>query len=158
MNKFIGEPCDLNINMINLCLSYLSELLSSEFILLCMFIVISKWIHRSLYALLSSNLDMLHRFWVHVIWVSKFKISVCSVEEKLEFFVNYESLTTLKMLKFSFPRQWTIEGLSIWTLPEGSQLSVHPGCIYIYHRSYIYIYELQIKIYRYHQKNIIKFS
>ena len=58
-------------------------MLSSVFVLLCMFIVISKWIYGSLHALLQSNLDMLHRFWVHVIWVPKLRISVCMCGRKI---------------------------------------------------------------------------
>ena len=42
MNKFSGERCFPNTNKINLCLWQLSEMLSSEFIALCMFIVISN--------------------------------------------------------------------------------------------------------------------
>ena len=132
MNKFNGESCFQNTNMIHLCLSQLSKMLSSVFILLSMFIVISKWIHESLHALLSSNLDMLHWFWVHVIWVPKLKISVCMCGRKIWVLCklwwmvatvqkfHYEALKTLKMLWFSVLRQWIIGGLSIWTLPGGS--------------------------------------
>ena len=36
---------------------------------------------------------------------------------------HYEVLKTLKMLWFPALRQWSLGGLSIWTLPAGSQLS-----------------------------------
>ena len=83
---------------------------------------------------------MLHRFWVHVIWLPKLKISVWMYGRKIWVLCklwwmvaavqkfHYEALKTLKMLQFSILRQWTIGSLSIWTLPGGSQLSMHPGC------------------------------
>ena len=88
-------------------------MLSSVFILLCMFIVISKWIHGSLHALLQSNLDMLHRFWVHVIWVPKLRISVCMCGRKILVLCklwwmvaivqkfHYEPLKTLDVMIFN---------------------------------------------------------
>ena len=42
---------------------------------------------------------------------------------------HYEALKTLQMLWFPTLRQGTLPGLSIWTLPEGSQLPVHPSWI-----------------------------
>ena len=108
-------------------------MLSSVFVLLCMFIVISKWIYGSLHALLESNLDMLHRFWVHVIWVPKLKISVCMCGRKIWVLCKlwwmgatvrkfyYEALKTFKMLWFSVLRQWT--------LPGSSQLPGVSSCI-----------------------------
>ena len=78
-------------------------------------------------------------FWVHVIWVPKLKISVCMCGRKIWVLCklfwllatvqkfHLEALKTLKTIWFSVLREWTIEGLSIWTLPGGSQLPMHPG-------------------------------